>query len=242
MRKAKLYLVSIVACLVLAVSGFADHRLGHRPPGGGRGGGGDGEDGRIPVTVTFRDCTDGVPANGFDCPSADSDDGIKSDGRPYTDREEKVTAAISGLGHFFMKMGRKQALRTLSLDFSDCALEDDSKCTPPHEFSAQAVRLDLLQTRGINLSGMLEDETEDELRLKLTFLAEGISGFWQLFFDPLDMDCPGSHVSVTRTGVDTWVIEAEQTDVACLVRFDGIGGELSGEYHMPFQVTVVRKP
>ena len=36
MRKMKLYLLSIVACLALAVAGFADHQPNHKGERGGR--------------------------------------------------------------------------------------------------------------------------------------------------------------------------------------------------------------
>ncbi len=87
-------------------------------------------------------------------------------------------------------------------------------------------------------------DTMGDLSLRVALDLTSIEGgLWNLLFDPSNADCPGSSaVSVTRTGADTWEIEAGPSDVACLGELAG-GGDLifSGRYHMPFKITVQKK-
>ena len=203
------------------------------------GGGGTTHD----VTVTFRDCTDGMPHLGYEnptpgdpaCPSRD--DRIQSDGLGSYMSVDDVHTGIDGRGNFFLQIGKKNQPinRTLSWDFSDCASPEE--CTPPFQ---QDGHIPLLSTSGVNLRAMVIGAMEP-LRLELTLLADGTS--WQLFFNPFDMDCLGSPmstspVSVKRMDLKTWEIEAEQNDIACLLKVTRDADKFKGRYHMPFKVTV----
>jgi len=58
------------------------------------------------------------------------------------------------------------------------------------------------------------------------------------------MECPdGSSdtIQVTKTTDTTWDIEALDTDVACVMGFDGIGNNFLGLYNMPFLMEVQLK-
>ncbi len=209
--------------------------------GNGKGGGGGGGGDTIRVMVTFRD---------FLASEAFSPDHLMSDCQmgncPYIDKVVKVSTGIGTSGNFFMKLtkGNQQAIRTLFLDFSDCASFDDlgvPTCNPPFPTGFTVGPANMF-TSGINLRDFTG--TRGDLRLRVPFDLTSIEGgLWSLFFDSSIMDCPGSSsIGVTRTNVDTWVIEAGQGAVACLARLAG-GGELifSGLYIMPFKITVQEK-
>jgi len=90
---------------------------------------------------------------------------------------------------------------------------------------------------------MVPGETLDDLRLGVALNLNNIdAGNWVLRFDPFDADCPpmrASFITVTRTAVDTWVIEAGADAIACLKRGEKGGVQtVHGLYHMPFQMTV----
>lgn len=214
--------------------------------------------GTIPVTVTFRDAfgdtiksdseliLDGNP-NGADttvCVDTDEDNVV--DKCPYIDKEDKVGTGILSTGRFFMHLtkGNQTAIRTRFLDFSDCVL---GPCTPPflesEGFSGFSVGPANMSTRDIDLRGMfVEDSGVANLVMSLNLTSVG-RGDWRLFFGITNEFCPSSsNIGVFRAGPDTWVIEAEQKDVACLAEQAG-GGELifSGLYRMPFQVIVKKK-
>jgi len=201
----------------------------HKHCAGGGGDGGDGG-GSIRVTVTFRDASSPL-------------DRLMSDGfGAYIDKEDKVSTAIGTPGHFFMKLtkGAQPVNRTLFLDFSDCVL---GPCFPPFpEGSSGPANV---ETAGRNLREMAVNDTRFDLSLRVAFSVGG--GIWHLFFGPpnvfVNSDCPGSsNIDVTRTGADTWVIEAGPNAVACLLEeiapSDLI---LSGQYVMPFKMTVQKK-
>ena len=198
----------------------------HKHCGGGGGG-------SIRVTVTFRDAGSSPPPP----------DRLRSDDLgDYVDKEDKVSTAIGTPGHFFMELtkGAQPVNRTLFLDFSDCVL---GPCFPPFpEGSSGPANV---ETAGRNLREMAVNDTRFDLSLRVAFSVGG--GIWHLFFGPhnvvVNSDCPGSSkIDVTRTGADTWVIGAGQNAVACLLEeiapSDLI---LSGQYFMPFQITVQKK-
>ena len=191
-------------------------------PGGG-GGGGDGV-----ATVAFRDDI-GLP------------DRIRSDGGPYTDGEQKVQTHVGErTGTFSLRLskGNQAAIRTLFLDFSDCA--SPGQCSPPFMQGSSVGPLNVV-TYGIDLRAMVVGDTTD-LRLRVIINLKIVGGGeWRLNFDPVNSECTGdSTIGVTRTAADTWEIEADQSDVACLTGNlgGGAGYVFSGLYHMPFKLTV----
>ena len=198
-------------------------------PGGG-GGGGDGV-----ATVAFRDDI-GLP------------DRIRSDGGPYTDGEQKVQTHVGErTGTFSLRLskGNQAAIRTLFLDFNDCVSPDPSDCTPPFLPTRDGFSVGPLNvvTWGIDLRAMeVNKDARVDLRLRIVINLGIIGGGgWRLNFDPLNSECTGdSTIGVTRTELDTWVIDAGQSDVACLTGNLGGGADyvFSGLYHMPFELTV----
>ncbi len=241
MRRKKIWTLALVACLGLAISGFADHKPGHEKPGGGGGGGGD----RIPLTVTFRDLggvwsvaePDRIMS---DCQMGDVD----PDACPYIDGKDEVKAAIAK--NFHMSLGQPGIrARELVLDFSDCVSAEED-CTPPLiGIFGGLPGPDNVRTDGPDLRKMGRDEMSSlSLRMGIDLTSIG-GGVWTLFFDPSNTKCPGSStVSVTRTGDDTWEIEAGPSPnaLACLARLaKGNKFEFKGLYRMPFKITVQKK-
>jgi len=215
----------------------------------------DGGGGPVPVTVTFRDdvgdtirsdseliLTMGNP-NGADVT------GCELDNCPYINKVDKVVALIrstagQGTANFVMHLS-KFAIRTLFLDFRNCASGDtDPNCTPPflRDFTVGPTNI---FTSGVNLSEMAADST---ITLSMS-MSVGIDlnsidlGIWRFFFGNINADCTGSStIGVTRNNADTWVIEAEQDDFACLAEQVGAGEfEPHGLYRMPFMITVQKK-
>ncbi len=226
MRRKKIWVVTLVAFMVLALPGLAQKG---KPKKGG---------GSIPMTVTFRDTF-----------SPDGDDRIMSDCKggllcPYSDKVDNVGTSIDTQGQFALRLGsgskrNQPVIRTLFLDFSDCA---SGPCNPPF---VQGSTTGSWFTYGVNLREMGIPEIRGDLRLKMTLKPVGVGGSWKLHFDPLDLDCPGSsNITVSRVGADTWEIEAGLSDVACLERRSDVRGvdfEFVGRYRMPFKITVQKK-
>ena len=228
MRRKKLWVVTLVAFMVLALPASA--QKGKKPKKGG---------GTISVTVTFRDFQgDNVVPVPPDRLMSDCQTGNCR----YIDKVERVSTGIGNPGNFFMKLtkGNQPAIRTLFLDFSDCA-SVPAECTAPF---TDGFTIANVFTSGINLREMVIDEVRGDLRLRVAFNLGSVGlGLWNLLFDPFNADCPGSStITVTRTGADTWVIEAGPSDVACLGELVG-GGDLifSGRYQMPFKILVQKK-
>ena len=254
MRKMKFYLVSLVACMVLAVTGFADHRPGHPPPPGGGGGGGKGGGGTGVRAATFRDCTGPLAYVGYedptdpgaldpDCPSAD--DRIKSEGnpswvnpRPYVDGEEEVGLKL-GRHAFELALGDRQ----LFLDFTDCA---QAPCTPPFNQGLTVPGIAWLIAHHASGGGDMRKITVGEsnpTNLRIAFRVEGDSANrWFVRFAPNDEECGDSTTAlVTRTDETTWVFEASDTNQACLLRQEKPGSPetFHGIYKMPTQLVLV---
>jgi len=235
LKKSTLLSVSIFFVLFIGVSdyGYGCHKMvdGDPAPHGNRGpcdppdGGGDGG-GNVPVMVTFRD----DPAHR-----------IQGDGLVYIDRMDKVSTGIGSPNSFFMKLtkGNQPGIRTLFLDFNDCA---SGPCDAPFLQGSFFVPTNVF-ARGVDLRGMgLFSSSDLRLKVELNLFSEGF-GLLSLFFDPENMeDCEGSDkIQVTRTSSITWVIEAEQDDIACVTGFDGSDNNFLGLYHMPFLITVELK-
>ncbi len=247
MRRNRFWLGGLAACLALALAGFADHKEGHKKPGGGGGG-------KVSLISTFRDLGDLL-----------SPDRLMSDCKmgncPYIDKVDNVGTNIDTLGDFSLRLtskGNQPADRTLFLDFSDCASLDE---VPPKKCPSFTVDDGFtgvgfsgpgnMFTSGVNLREMGMDETSDGLTLKMSFKPVDSDFAWKLFFDPSNLDCPplgslsvSSFVSVIRTDADTWEIEAGQDAVACLERRKETRGSdfiFKGLYHMPFKILVQKK-
>ena len=184
---------------------------------GGKGGG------NLAVTVTFED------SPGYR---------LMSDGKgAYTN------AQIDEQGHLAFGFGagkkKKPGTRKVFFDFFDCASAD---CTPPFFDDGglgSGRTFGNMFTEGVNLRAMGTDETSPELRLYGSIKPKAEENFsYRYSFDPLDDRCPGStSITVTRTGPDTWVIEAGAQDVLCL-RQGAHTAVQRGLYHMPFKMTL----
>ena len=197
----------------------------------GKGGGG----GTIPVTVTFRD----FPGDDVFAP----DDLISDCGTgdcPYIDAVDKVSAGISTRGNLRMVLGNRGGIRTLFMDFSDCI---EGPCEPPFLLGSAFGNL-VTSGSGINLRRMLVGEVRNDLSILRGFSLSSVGGGdWRIFFNPSNVDCPGSStISITRIDSNTWEIEAGENDVACLAK-QASGGvvEFRGLYHIPFKITVQTK-
>ena len=246
MRRKSFWTLGLVACLGFAIAGFADHKPGHKKPGGGGGG-------SIPLTVTFRDCTGSAFGDGLEdepCPGEGFNffkDRIKSDSMgPYSDKVDNVGTSIDTQGQFALRLGsgskrNQPVIRTLFLDFSDCVSVPE-ECNPPF---VRGSTTGSWFTSGVNLREMGIPETRGDLRLKMTLKPVDSEFSWKLHFDPLDLDCPGSStITVSRVDADTWEIKAGQDAVACLERRSDVRGvdfEFKGLYHMPFKILVQKK-
>lgn len=188
----------------------------------GRGGGGGGG-GNLAVTVTFED------SPGYR---------LMSDGKgAYT------SAQIDEQGNLAFGFGagkkKKPGTRKVFFDFFDCA---SAGCTAPFFDDGglgSGRTYGNMFTAGVNLRTMGTDETSPELRLYGAIKPKAAENFsYRYSFDPLDDRCPGStSITVTRTGPDTWVIEAGAQDVLCL-RQGGHSAVHRGLYHMPFKMTL----
>ncbi len=207
---------------------------------------------------------DGLPFEPFRCLADPSDDDndtfvffkdrLRSDGMgSYTAGGADISANIGRAdGHLrfgIISKQRQRATRRLFVDFSDCAPRGACTSTPlppgfdPPSFSSLVGGDGSVNwsTRGIDFREMLVDEIRGDLRMGVTIdfsLIRG--GQWSVRFGGTDDSdvCPGSStVTVTRTDADTWVIEADRSDIACLTEWKG-GLQKRGLYHMPFLITV----
>lgn len=185
--------------------------------GGGKGGGG----GNLAVSVTFENA---------------SGDGMKSDGLgAYSN------AQIDKSGNLAFGFGsgkrNKPGLRKVFFDFRDCL----SSCIPPR-FDVGGfgfgVTYGNMYTGGVDMRSMAVGETRNDLSLYGAIKPNTQDDAFRYGFDPEDARCPGStFVSVTRSGSDTWVIEAGPDDVLCL-REGGNNAVQRGLYRVTFRITI----
>ncbi len=155
-----------VLALVWGMLALPGSILADPPDGNGNhnhGGGGGGNGGTIPVTVTFRDFqgddVDPVPDRLMsDCHDCSATCDCSS---PYIHGGDKVRTGIGG--NFFMKLtkGNQPAIRTLFLDFSDCA---SGPCNPPFLQGSTVGPANVFITSGsgINMREMLVGEVRDD--------------------------------------------------------------------------------
>ena len=243
MNRKMISRATLPGCFVLALAwamlALPGSSLANPPEG--KGGGnkkdGDGGGGNLAVTVTFED----LPLDGLmsDCQTGNC---------PYIDGVDNVGAQIDQPGNLAFGVGKakrkKPAIRTLFFNFIDCASADPLDCTPPY-FDVGGLGFGFTNvtifTAGVDLRAMAVDEIRDDLSLSGTFDPGVESRALRFFFDPLEPSCLDStFVTVTRTGLDTWEIEAEPEDVACL-REGGHDAIQRGLYHMPFKMTLQSK-
>lgn len=197
-----------------------------------KAGGGGGGDGTMPATVTFRD----GPFYR-----------VMSDGNgPYIDDVDKVSTAIGHEGSFYLHLTKtkKQAIRPLKFDFSDCVVA--GQCNPPPCKDNCITVTGGVSGSGTNISAMPFPSTSVEaLIMVVNFGDENERVFFLHFdtsnyFDP-DTPCPtgaSADAIVTRIDLHTWVIEGQ---TACLIRPGGArdsGPVVRGIYNMPFKMTV----
>lgn len=232
-RKATKTLV--LAALGLALGLAAAPALANPPdandchdhkPCGGTGDNGGGGVGPMPVTVTFDDL---------------AGDRLMSDGHgAYIDQVDFVDTGISsGGGNFSLWLTTKARpqIRTLFLDFSECVSQGE--CSPPFTEGFTAGENMFTNDSGINLKEMTVGEFREDLSLRVVFSQDG--NRWELVFSPSRCS-ESTTIDITKTGEnpDTWMIEAEPLDVACLL--ENGGGRRAvmfhGLYLMPFMITV----
>ncbi len=253
MRRKSFWTLGLVACLALAIASFADHKPGHKKPGGGGGKGG----GKVSLIGTFRDTF-----------SPDGDDRIMSDCKggeffpcPYIDGEGAVVS-IDGHGHFNLnlKASPNRAVRSLFLDFTQCAETDEELCTAP--FSAGSVFPETFMRTGVAPGNMAVGTVEPNEKLILLFRAAdpwngNLEYKWKVRFQPdpapnsADPEaCVGSsNITVGHPEEDTWLFVAPGeagSAVACLESrlFSDARAPfvLRGKFFMPFMITAKRRP
>ncbi len=128
-------------------------------------------------------------------------------------------------------------IRTLFLDFSECVSQGE--CSPPFTEGFTAGENMFTNDSGINLKEMAVGEFREDLSLRVVFSQDG--NRWELVFSPSRCS-ESTTIDITKTGEnpDTWMIEAEPFDVACLL--ENGGGRRAvmfhGLYLMPFMITV----
>ncbi len=146
---------------------------------------------------------------------------------------------------------KQQATRRLFVDFSDCAPRGACTSTPlPPGFDESSSFSSLVGgdggvtwwTKVIDFREMPVGEPKDLIMGVTIDFSLIRGGQWRVNFNRADFEaCPGSSpATVTRTAVDTWVIEADRDDIACLTEWKG-GLQFRGLYHMPFKIKVVCK-
>ena len=211
-----------------------------------------GGDDTNPLTATFRDSSeDRIMSDAFEPPPP-----------VYIDGVDNVRVRIGNTGRLFINIAagkpNKPPIRRLFVDFCDnescdnCAsdpLLGDPPCTPPFDMGFSVGPTNIATFTGVDLLAMPFNPpvTNNDLRLGVVLDLKNIdAGNWVLRFDPSDADCPfmaASTIDVTRTAVDTWVIEADADAIACLKHFEKGGVQtVHGLYHMPFQMTVSSEP
>ncbi len=221
----------------------------------------------IPVTVTFRDCTgfeygESLPLE--PCPlvplGEDGDGSVYFKDRFRSDGMGSYTAGGADIGisaHLGKNSGglrfrigstkKQKATRRLFVDFSDCAPRGGCTSTPlPPGFDPPSFSSLVGGDGGVTWWTKVIDFREMSVGVP-TDLTMGVTidfslirgGQWRVNFSRTDFEaCPGSSpATVTRTDADTWVIEADRTDIACLTEWKG-GLQERGLYHMPFLITV----
>ena len=190
--------------------------------GGGKGGGG----GNLAVTVTFQNLAG----------DRLMDDGLGTYANAQIDQSGNLAFGF-GAGK-----KNKPGLRKVFFGFFDCASADPVDCTPPwFDFGGLGSGLTYgnMYTAGVDLRSMAIDESTHSLQLYGSIKPRADDNFsYRYSFDPLDDRCPDStFITVTRTGPDTWVIEAGSNDVMCL-REGGRTAVQRGLYNMPFKMTL----
>ena len=233
------YKTVLAILLAFAVVLFTASDALPQKKGGGKGGK-SGGGGSLAVTVTFGD----LPGDGWmsDCQTGDC---------PYIDGVDNADAHIDQQGDLYFRVApatkKQPAIRKVFFDFSDCASADPLDCDPPlFESSGGEVfgfnTVTGVFTGGVNLRTMALNETRDDLALTGGFRPSEDSEALRFGFIPHSTKYPGStFVTVTRTGPDTWVIEAGPEDVLSL-REGGRDPVQRGLYHLPFRMTLQAVP
>lgn len=220
--------------------------------GGGGGHGGGGGSSTLPVVLTFRDCSGGLPSADFAwlhpdstpdalCPV--SDDRVKSDdGYPYEDGLEGVQAFIALSGSYgALGLRLDQSGRGLFLDFTDCAGAPGT-CNPPFDSGIasgghEGIDVDANVVMQNGLLGMALGETI-ATPLRITYGDFGFVNFNPNVKGKDPCKNKSNFASATRTSDTSWEIVADANTVACMTL---PGGAFGGTYRMPFQFTVTAK-
>lgn len=234
---------------------YSDHKPGHDkggPPGDGGGGGGSCSPGSpiadpIPVTITFRN--DEVS----DHICSDADETV--DCMSGTEEQDGVIDCRGEIvGGEYGNTKKTANNPVLFLDFSAPAnvppCESDCKRNFIETSTPVVLQTDVLPNPGdpTNDDGTLNGgawaiptmESRDS-RFRVDFPGDGF-GFRLRFDDRVELAPGATVVTMTRTASDRWTIEATTgSDIANL--FAGALRNLAptdeGNYHMPFQATVV---
>ena len=161
-------------------------------------------------------------------------DRIQSDGLgPYVNGQSNVKAILDGRGDFDLDTNTTPgpAIRTLFLDFTSCA-SGPGTCTPP--FTTDRVD-SYMSTSAGGLPSMAVGSS------KASSLQVSFVGGYFLRFDPSAYP-ETSNITVTRTSLTTWTVQAPATGIAKLVTYTGNGKNSTlidhGDYLMPFGVNL----
>ncbi len=220
MRRKSFWTLGLVACLGLAIAGFADHK---GVPHGKKDG--DGGGGKVSLVGHFRDEPGNFPA----LPDRIMSDCQGGEACPYIDGEEGIDLVISGNGGFRLDInssGRK-GIRNFKLNFSDC-VSLPADCRPP--FAEALVGTDvglfaiLRVVRGVGDLGV-EQSAMLNARVNVRDVVDPNDGEleeWFLEFRKFDdpdnicFDSGSGPLVVRHPGADIWEIEAGTTNLACL--------------------------
>lgn len=223
MRRKSFWVFGIVTSLALGAAG-------HAAKGGGK----------IPLRGTFRD----APGDALT-----PQDRILSDARgDYVDQENGIDHHIQGDGGYRLGVNTEGLTgnRAVFFDFRQCAAPV-GECTPPFSVPTAVGRIGLSTD---NRVGGLTAPISD-LSAQWIFSAadpDGKDKTWFVRFRTFDAehDCTGSSGIVARhPDANTWEIEAEPGDIACLQaqpkQCPKCPREYHGKYNLPFKITSMRK-
>ncbi len=248
----------LMFCAAWGITGFSGAALADPPPH-------NHGDIDFPVTLVLRD-----DPNDPNDPN-DPFDGIFSDGGPYVDGTDGVSIRFRDTRLLFNIGGT----RSLGLDFSDPVEAFPPTCEPDcnkdfvvtntGDSPGAAGNIQAVDDFGDVLSGGLLGMSVDDPRRGMMMLnwggsASGKEPRWSVRFkkttsDPIDTSISNKSTffEITRTGQDTWIIEAIEPSVfpdtgdrALLWSRTGNGKSRTdldeGTYHMRFSMTVTRAP
>ena len=223
-RKSR-WVLGIAACLSLGAVGYA-----------AKGGG------TIPLQGTFRD---------FLGDAFTPQDRIQSDGRgAYVDHQDGIDHSIAGDGTYVLDVNTDgpKGTRGVVFDFRDCSAPI-GECKPPFSIPTRVAVTKLgTDNRVGGLTAPVSDLKAQWIIFSTVDPVDAIDKVWFVRFQTFDPGhpCAGSSGILARhPNANTWEVEAEPGDIACLqaesLQCPKCPREYHGKYHLPFKISSVRK-